>query len=403
MIQLLLLCVGLVSVLNAREFLYPVAAQTDNQTTKVLLLHQKSVDHLELLMWDPVTKITTKGLLSTFTPAAIKMLPDNNGFSFIDKDRVLLKSFGKRSPKTIAFHDPVDDLTLLEWLDPKHFCFMGKGAHHYEIYQSDLYGSLNKLLALPDTDFLYPQVMDSSLYVITRNEQGYAFASSPYPQMVYRDAHDKEQSYQERIASLLHRTAHEEPLLAPIKTLLNLGEKPAAFLTMITPQQGFYIEHPATIDRESAVVSFTYCKLENTAQGWQRTPLFDFALPTHFFTPNQEFRLYESFLPLLPRVINDKIYFMHCYDTNRLLTGIFAYNNGVTEPVSFQEDATHLIPGYAYFSPLAVKSFVFYGGTLLSEDLGNGNLLPTMWINDEGMLCVDLPCTVQCDVHPCIV
>jgi len=101
---LLCLCSSLSSY--AIEFLYPVAQINQDGTNKIYVMYQKSLTHVELWVWDPETKVATKGLLSSHTPVNFRLLPGNKGFSFIDNGRIKIKLFNHRSIQSIDIYDP---------------------------------------------------------------------------------------------------------------------------------------------------------------------------------------------------------------------------------------------------------------------------------------------------------
>ncbi len=385
-------------VVKAKEFLYPVAATIQNESVKIYLVYQKSVEHLELLVWDPVTKITTKGLLSTFTPGVFKILPDGSGFSFIDKGRILVKSFTKRSPKSVAFYAPIDDIGIIEWIDNSTFYFMAKEGQRYALFQANTQGDLHVLVGDKDTDYMYPQKINESLYFVKRTKihdlYQYALTCIPYPTIPSRSL--IAESVQDQMA--FFRKERQEQVTSLVKSediisVLDKGERPVAFLNMVSATQGFYLEHPRSIEKNEECISFTYWQLDKTEGEWTTKKLFTFNLPTHFFADGDDFRLYESLLPFLPRhsMAGNIIHFMDCYDTKFLKTGIFQYDINADVLKRISPDLNSDIIGDAFFSPLYVNSMIFYGGTLLPEDLGTGNRLPAIWINEDGLICVDLP------------
>ncbi len=395
----LILCSSVETIFSnhSKEFLYPVAATVQNESIKIYLVYQKSVGHLELLVWDPVTKITTKGLLSTFTPGIFKILPDGSGFSFIDNDRILVRSFTKRSPKSVAFYVPIDDIGIIEWIDNSLFYFMAKEAHRYSLFQANTQGDLHVLLADAGADYMYPQKVGESLFFIKRTKNNdvhhYQLMRAPYPTIISHSLANE--SALEQMEFLKKEQREQMRSLIPledISPLVDLGERPAAFLHMVSSTQGFYLEHPRSIEKGQECLSFTYWQLDKTSYGWETKKLFSFSLPAHFFLEKDPFRLYESLLPFLPRHSAGAIYFMDCYDNRRLKVGIVQFDTTTMALKRISADLLNSdMVGDAFFAPLCVNSMVFYGGTLLPEDLGTGNRFPAVWINEDGLICADLP------------
>jgi len=126
----------------------------------------------------------------------------------------------------------------------------------------------------------------------------------------------------------------------------------------------------------------------------EQKKLFTFKLPTHFFVEDNEYRLYESLLPFLPRHNATAIYFSDCYDPALLKTGLFRFDE---ETHAVSEVSPRLITsslGESFFSPLSLNVTTFYGGTLALEGSGEKRC-PALWINDDGLLCVELPAVFE--------
>ena len=140
---LLLLCAACTSLVSA-EYVYPVAAASAEQ---VYVLYQKSTDHIELWLWNSITKKASKALLSTFSPAGLQLLPDGSSFSFIDNDRIRVKLQGKRQPRAVGFCEPVYDISLIHWINNESFYFSAKEKERFQ------YFSWHYLWNLPSDDW----------------------------------------------------------------------------------------------------------------------------------------------------------------------------------------------------------------------------------------------------------
>ena len=135
-------------------------------------------------------------VIPAYTPAAVKVLPhtddQSGGVGFVNKGRVLVKSFSKRSPKSISFYEPIDDMALVEWIDQESFYFMGKEGGNFGIFYATVQGHLRSLLH-QRVDYLYPQKVGNSLFCITRSQGSYGIVQAPIqalralrkPQQVY--------------------------------------------------------------------------------------------------------------------------------------------------------------------------------------------------------------------------
>jgi|SRR5579859_1684007 len=398
------LLVVMVSVTQAQEYIYPVEVVPMSSHSEpdiyngLFLIHQESPDHLELLLWNPVTKVTTKGLLSTFTPAGFKILPDGKGFSFVDKGgRILVKSFSKRSPKSIQLYEPIKDIAIIDWIDARSFYFMGKEAQHYAVFQADLNGFVYPIIKNPKKDYMHPSKVDNQLFFIQRDGHNYSICQSHYP-AIEDDTHliTDNDEYKRQVEALLNSTTQEKKASVQdedIKVIIDLHDQSAAFLKMISPTEGLYVEYPQEILRNDKLVHFAYCHIFKTEQGWERKVLFNFSLPTHFFLTTNDFRLYESLLPLLPRYINGSLFFMSCDDEEELKTVVFRYDFNSCKMRRISQKTGNGPLGTSFFSPVKLNSMIFFGGTVSVDEEyeAHAHNLPSMWINDDGFVCVDLP------------
>ncbi len=381
---------------NAVEYVYPNAAIVDKEgSVRVFVTIQHAPDRLDLYVWNPVDKIATKAVLSTYTPAGFKVLPDKSSFSFVDKaGRIYLKSFNKRSPKFIQLYEPIKDISIIEWNDSQSFYFMGKEASHYALFHSNLNGYIHRIVQSIAMDYIHPSKAGNTLFFIQRNDnKEYSIAQCTYPYIIDDTTLINETEYnRQQLNEIVNSTKNKYPCVATeqIHTLISLGKQPAAFLNMTSEQEGFFIEYPVTINRTDRIIPFTYCRIKKNGNMWVRQQLFTFSLPSHFFLTANDFRLYESLLPLLPRHINNSFYFMHCSNEDDLQTSVYKYDlaTGNIKPIS-QVDAQGPL-GVSYFAPVQVNSTVFYGGKLTSETAEN-HKYPTLWLNSDGFACIDLP------------
>src|ERR1700722_17690204 len=156
--KLILICFGLYSVpMIAQEFLYPVGVYDKQGESLVYLLYQKTIGHIELWLWNPTTKKIHKALLSSFTPAGLRMLPGGSGFSFIDNGRIKIKQFAKRSPRSLDLYEPIYDIGIIEWINPFQCYFSAKENNRTKIYQANTRGEIVQVVGSATYDCLYPQ------------------------------------------------------------------------------------------------------------------------------------------------------------------------------------------------------------------------------------------------------
>lgn len=400
-----LLCASSATIL-AEEFLYPVATFVRDGKAHVYLLYQKSLRHIELWDWDVTTKQVNKALLSTFTPAGLKLLPDNQGFSFVDSGRIRVKHPDKRSPKSLDIYTPIYDISLLEWIDAQRCYFSAKEQDHYSIFELAVRGDVQRLVGCSGFDCMYPQKQNNSLFFIERAQwvrfRNYQIMHAPYPEVAYDTTNNFNDSehFAERAQQLMHQEEDDaekkQAALVPYEActpLIDYGRKPIAFLHMVSAEEGFVLSHPHEVDFQDARIDFEYDRIVLTTKGWQRHHLFEFSIPSHLLFANSSSCLYESLLPLLPRLYDGVLYFVDCKEDaayNNL--NLYAYQLADHNVIQL---STATCINQLFFAPLKVGQKLFYGGSVIPADEDGGHdlpsLLPGMWIDQQGSTCFDLP------------
>jgi hypothetical protein len=159
---------------------------------------------------------------------------------------------------------------------------------------------------------------------------------------------------------------------------------------MASETEGYYVAHPTSIDRLQYALTCGYYQVAHRDGAWQQRHLFNFTIPTHLLMGGAGERLYESFLPLVPRVADNAVYYVDGGEQGKLRIYKYDLISDTKSALGQGAQTADML-----FAPLKVQAMVFYGGSLLSEDLGTGNTLPAMWINQEGYLCADLPQVVD--------
>lgn len=299
------------------EFLYPVAVTKKNNKTQVYVLHQKSINNIELLIWDPETKICSNGLLSSYTPAALKILPNGDGFSFIDDGRIRIKNFDKRSPKSIDIYEPLYDISQINWIDEHNFYLSAKKNNKFCIfhvhenglikpilqdmqYEQDEGASLQNSelinLELPNHglkgqdlagqglisyDFMYPQKVGDSLFFIERITHNGEYKKEPvsykiiktvYPDLCKQvsdltDSIENSQDFEVKskiIQEFTDNCTAQELAKKNCQCLVDFKDKPIAFLSMISETEGFFLKHPENVCKHDKVVVFECFYIKNT-------------------------------------------------------------------------------------------------------------------------------------------
>jgi len=375
---------------QSQEFLYPIAVCNNGQ---VCLIYQKTPTHIELWLWDPITKCATQGLLSRFSPAGLTLLPDGRSFSFINNGALMIKQFIKRSPGTIELSQPLYDLSLPNWLNADYCYLAAKQRSRYGLFQIDRCGEVETICWDDIHDYLYPQKVGDELFCIERTTYRGALQHA-----IIKISYQKIESNCDQLACSLTRIeegeyaygdknaiSQKKRATRSHKVVLTKNVPPASFLNMVSDEVGYYISHPAKVGQKSALVEFTYWRLACEGDQWASVPLFSFELPTDLLLFNRDSRLYESVLPLLPQRFGKKILFVSATEGEcGCNLNLYQFDEMVGE---IEQITCVCKDGIHYFRPLKFEDGVFYGGSL-RDDCDYGVRL---WIANDGEVHVQLP------------
>jgi len=369
---LLLLAFFLMCHSKGEEYLYPVGfLQEKDKNVSLFLLYQKSLQHLELWQWNPTTGIAHKALMSSYTPAGLRMLPNNKGFSFIDEGSLRIKYFDKRSPGTIDFPYPIYDFHTIEWIDEKHAVFSAKKEDVFCIFIVHAqHRTAHCLIDIPECDCMYPQFLNNELFFIMR-KKNQEFC-------IVKTSIVLEQYDQDLLAS------NEEIIKNPIiKPVIILQENAIAFLHMSSPTEGYFMEHPRFVSRREPALQFNCYRIQYSHDSWNKELLFPCAIPMRYLIDGSGTRLYESILPFLPRYTEGAIFFMHGDQSDT--TAIYCYNTR-TKAISATSNTPEKRDSISLFGPLDCNDQIFYGG-----EVNPKNESPIFQMEENGSLRVSLP------------
>lgn len=331
MVRSLLLCSVLYAYFGTQcaEYLYPVA-QLANE--RICVMYQKNAAHIELWLWDARTGNATPGLFTRYTPAGLRILPNGNDISFIDHGLIKVKYANNSIPQILALDKPLSNITVLNWIDNNTCYTHAKQGDCFGFYAINTQGNVATILHNNDHDFLYPQKIGPDFYCIEKYKNTRCFKS------------------QYRIMKLSENDRVEK--------IFDFGSHAVAFFTMVSDTQGFVIEHPQSIKEKKKAVVFSYHHIFKEDEQWKTKELFSFTIPSALLIGSE--RLYESLLPLLPRNIGDRIYFISQTEPGNL--GLFTYN--------LMTDTIQKITGplNEYFFVPIQTSFGIYCGGRLQQD-----------------------------------
>lgn len=318
-----------VNFILAAEYIYPVASLNDNI---ILYIYQNSPYAIQLFQFNIVTNDSEQILWSLFKPAQVQLLPNNQGFSFIDNGRLRIKSFEKRSPKTVDFHEPIFNINGLRWID-EHTCYCSaEYNNHWSLFQLQDNGKVDYLVCSQDEDCVYPQKVDEKLFYIECKKN----RSNNFNYAIMQTIYDKQ--------------------VTP-ECIMSFYDESIIFLYMLSENEGFVIGYEKE-HKEADLAHFFYYHLVHEKKIWHKNFIFSFSIPTYLFLGNKEDRLFESIIPLLPRIIDNKIYFVDCTNNENNFLELYYYDLSIMthNKVDMEEKNSHV------FVPIKCGAKLYCGG-----------------------------------------
>jgi hypothetical protein len=227
---------------------------------------------------------------------------------------------------------------------------------------------------------MYPQKINDSLFYIRRTvvlptqEYNYCIVKGVYPSKRFngKASFNDSDQFDELVKALieaqeLDETNDEDALDINESIIVDVGAHAIAFLSMITEDRGFFLEHDRHIDLQSPCVRFVYHALIHNPDGWKTKPLFAFFLPRSVLLDAQE-RLVEPFPALLPSYSEGLIHFSDCLDEPDQLHS-FQYNCATHTISSSRAQGRVKLP----LVPISFEKVLFYGGSL------DNSMSPRYW------------------------
>ncbi len=348
--------------MQSTEYVYPVAILNQDN---LLLIEQKAADNITLWLWNRETKQLKPGLWSRFNPAGLRLLPDKSGFSFIDNGLIKVKFFHKRSPKTIALDEPLYDINMIQWID-NHRCYVSaKKNNRFGIFQLTIKGDVDCIVENPFADCLYPQKIDNLLFYIERINNNYRMMSVSYPKMLLHntDNFNTIDDFDMQVEEIIDKQVKKEKKRSVNnkQLIFDFKRQPIAFLHMISSTEGFVLEYDAYIDTKDETILFSYLHLTKKGIRWHYDQLFSFAIPASLLLADSPTRLYESILPLLPRHINNAIYYADARNEQNINLFRYDFTVGTTEQKTFVKNNKQRRNQHR-FAPFVIDCKLFSGG-----------------------------------------
>lgn len=351
--------------IKTEQFIYPVAS-LDHAGEEILLVYQKSLDDIELWIWNSTTKTAIKGLLSAYIPAGIKMLPSGAGFSFIDEGRLRVKNFYKRLPKTIAMYQPISKITEIHWISDDAFYFSAKEGNAYNIFSSNTIGEVQRCTSGQDLDYMYPSKVGESVYCIERDKirSTFKIVKTPWELCAYEC----------------------ENRILQSKEVLFSTDQPISYLYMASDCEGFYLDYSSiSLGAIEETLLFSCCRIyKNDSDDWATEKLFEFKIPSLYVIGKEKKRLYESVAPFLPRYENSSVvYFVDADSKSGLKLKQYDIKHHVCKSLSSQIGGG--FNDLQCISPLVVDQYVYTG--FIVDEYQN----PDCVVDIDGSLFIELP------------
>jgi hypothetical protein len=323
-------------LVNAEEFIYPID-QVDNNT--LLIMRQKSLHEIELLSWEIDSKKAQKVLWSIYMPSSVSLLPSKAGFSFMDQGRLRIKYFNKRSPKTINIYDPITAIDSIGWINDEIFYFTAEDPYFHNVFVCELHkniAALSRLTFEEDCDFLYPQKINDSLFVIKRDpDKNFSIVKLPWIERSF-----------ENYKSIQGTT-------------IFTNEKSYCFLKMQNPQLGYFISYTPCKNNNN-IYTFYCNEICFSDNEWKHKEIFKFDVHGKYITGKSESRMYESIKPLLPYYSECGIFFSH-FDNNKKTSILKKYDTRFQNIEPILIDAPLYRNYTSLFTPLIFDGIAYCG------------------------------------------
>jgi len=314
--------------LKTTEYLYPITTIEDET---VFYIYQKNLADLELWRFFLNDQHQEKCLDWRYIPAGLKILSDKSGFSFIDAGRLRIKNFLKRACRTIEFHQPVFGVSEINWVSKDDCYFSARQKTHFAIFKADVnHNQLTMIQSKKDLDCLSPRILEQQLFYIERN----AFDRSSF---ICRKLLSDKQDLQ----------------------IVDCGYQQVIYLEMLSPELGWYIEHMPYINDDSDFITFVCHKIEliSVTKNWSSQKIFKFNVLKKYLIGDD--RLYESYIPFLPRTKKTSLYFTNIQrnESQEYYSSINSYDltDGKFKTIITSE------PSLILFAPILVSQELFYG------------------------------------------
>lgn len=299
-------------------YVYPHFWLGNIQRPVLYFTHQTKNHTLELWGADFENGAIFKELPAQFMPTQVSLLPNSRGISFLDKGRIRIKFFTKRSIMSIDIDSPIYDIFSYFWVDQNSLCVCAKQYKNYVLCHLTIAGDLETIVQDQAHHLICPQKIEESLYYIKYSKDGSSyFMKTEYP-TIKKPNFDAEDS-DARISEILSKKdTPREKKCEQIQLLKLENIHSPISLYMIKKDCAFIVDYG---DYEKSLFNCYY--LEQNCGEWELSKIFEFTIPKQFIGEDSDECLTEGLFPLLPKYMNNKIYFVDYYK-ERL--AVFSYD-----------------------------------------------------------------------------
>lgn len=273
-IYLLFVSILSISASENMRVCYPLDVVSHGNESRILVFDQQSLQSTRLWLYNPHADTYGSGLLFTYCPTNITMLPSGEGFSFVDRGRIRIKKFNRRSVLSLDIMEPIFNITQLQWINDELCYFSAKQNGRYRLFICNMDGELDIIAEDAEADLIYPSLVGDAMFYLSQ---------------------DSSQKITLKRISLEDRQS---------VTVLSLGRSNCAFLKMTSLSHGYICRMPFSTSLEDDLLAVEYCSIDRECG---LTKLFTFDVPVDQIFGTGTNRLVESIVPLLPRVSNDEI------------------------------------------------------------------------------------------------
>lgn len=343
------------------QLIYPIASSDKNDKSQLYTVYQKGFQERELWAIDLENQEAFKTILSSFLPTAVTLLPSRSGFSFIDRGRLRVKYFHKRSPRSVIFEDPLHDFTCVEWVNDK-ICFFSARRYNRHVIMLCNIDDRHLHVIEEDTigDCLYPQKANNKLFCILQAGNYYSIIKNDFLNPLSED---------ENSVILLNEDDDA-------REIVNFQNRPIAFLKMLSEQSGYVVELLKRPENSHDTFKFAYHSFNKTNNSWFVEKLFDFAIRQDIILADSN-HLNEALHPFMPQHCNTKIFYTSLGDDGTMNIFEYCLTDRKSTQKTFKHNNEHV------FAPYPFKNKIFYGKRLSAQEKA--------WVDEDGDISRLLP------------